>query len=53
MRPPDGHHVDHAATPDQQDVLRRQVRPDIGNAGLFRIPENANTCLGLAGTLIP
>ena len=37
------HQVHHAAAPDQQDVLRLTW-------GRFRIPENANTCLGLTGT---
>src|ERR1700722_13732254 len=34
MRPPHRHQVYDAAAPDQQDVLRPQMRLDIGNAGL-------------------
>jgi hypothetical protein len=49
MRPPDRYQVDHAAAPDQQDVLRRQVRPDIGNAGLGEQREHAAVDVLTAG----
>src|ERR1700689_4320647 len=41
MRPPHRHQVDHAAAPDQQDVLRHQMRLDIGHAGLREQREHA------------
>src|ERR1700722_899391 len=41
MHPPHRHQVYHAAAPDQQDVLRQQMRLDIGNAGLREQREHA------------
>jgi hypothetical protein len=49
MRPPDRHQVHHAAAPDQQDVLRRQIRPDIRNAGLGEQREHAEIDVLTAG----
>ena len=49
MRPPHRHQVHHAAAPDQQDVLRQQVRPDIGHAGLREQREHAEVDVLAAG----
>ena len=49
MRPPHRHQVDHAAAPDQQDVLRHQMRPDIGDAGLREQREHAECDVLTAG----
>jgi hypothetical protein len=48
MRPPHRHQVDHAAAADQQcEHAERRVT---FLTGRFRIPEKANTCLGLTDT---
>ena len=49
MRPPHRHQVYHAAAPDQQDVLRQQMRLDIGNAGLREQREHAEVDVLTAG----
>jgi hypothetical protein len=41
MRPPHRHQVHHTAAPDQQDILRHQMRPGIGNARLGEQREHA------------
>jgi hypothetical protein len=49
VRLPHCHQVHHAAAPYQQDVLRYQMRPDIGNAGLGEQREHAEVDIPAAG----
>src|SRR5580700_5473559 len=49
MRPPHRHQVYHAAAPDQQDVLRHQMRPDVRDAGLREQREHAEGDVLTAG----